>query len=61
MPAVPEGLSAAAAKNAGFEGLVFHSSDVASRFDDALAAVNPRSSTSPGTVVVIGGGRSAQE
>lgn len=60
-PAIPVGLSAEAAKQAGFRGLVIHSSEVASRFDDALAAAKPLSNASAGTVLVVGGGKSAQE
>lgn len=46
---------------AGFRGPVVHSSEFRSRLDDVLKAVRPRSEENPGTVVVIGGGKSAQD
>ena len=55
---VPETLSAMSGERAGFRGLVVHSSEFASRVDQILseAQVNPDYS-----VVVVGGGKSAQE
>lgn len=55
---MPESLSAKSAEQAGFCGPVVHSSELASRVDKIIsdARTNPDY-----LVVVVGGGRSAQE
>ncbi|KAF9240381.1 FAD/NAD(P)-binding domain-containing protein [Melanogaster broomeanus] len=57
-PLIPEGLSAKSAVQAGFRGPVMHSSEFASHVDQILndAKLNPDYS-----VVVVGGGKSAQD
>jgi hypothetical protein len=45
----------------GFSGLVVHSTQFKVRLDDIMRAVKPLSDTEPGTIVVVGGGKSAQE
>ncbi|KAF9049654.1 FAD/NAD-P-binding domain-containing protein [Hymenopellis radicata] len=45
----------------GFRGPVVHSSDFRMRLDDVLSAVRPVTDDNPGSVVVIGGGKSAQD
>lgn len=60
-PLVPKTLSPAAALAAGFVGPVAHSSEFRARLNTILASANSSSSAHPATVVVIGGGKSAQE
>ena len=61
-PRVPEQLSASAATNAGFAGPVLHSIDFGPRLDDLLASVAPEDNSEDlAPIVVIGGGKSAQE
>ncbi|KAJ8076414.1 hypothetical protein PM082_000837 [Marasmius tenuissimus] len=56
-PQMPDFLSPAKARELGFKGPVFHSSSCANHFDELLATRNEESSH----VVVIGGGKSAQD
>lgn len=58
-PKTPPYLSQEAALKAGFQGLVVHSIDFGARLDDILAAA-PQGGTGA-TVVVVGGGKSAQD
>ncbi|KAK0211195.1 FAD/NAD-P-binding domain-containing protein [Desarmillaria ectypa] len=61
-PKTPAYLSQEAANKAGFQGLVVHSIDFGPRLDEILAAV-PSCGTggSSPTIVVVGGGKSAQD
>lgn len=59
-------LNADAARAAGFRGLVFHSVDFGPKLQDLIASVPPRdpregSESLGSSIVVIGGGKSAQE
>ena len=58
-PRVPKGLSPSAAEAAGFQGLLLHSRDFAPNLDNILARTN--SESAPRYIVVVGGGKSAQE
>ena len=58
-PSFPETLSPAAAKTAQFSGPVLHSMHFASRINDLLECTAP--DLRPAPVVVVGGGKSAQE
>ncbi|PPQ99015.1 hypothetical protein CVT26_014392 [Gymnopilus dilepis] len=60
-PKIPPELNSDAAKQAGFKGLVIHSSEFRSRYDDIVAAVQPKESGAGGTTVVVGGGKSAMD
>ncbi|EIW61544.1 FAD/NAD-P-binding domain-containing protein [Trametes versicolor FP-101664 SS1] len=65
-PKLPMKLSPDAARAAGFKGLVFHSVDFGPKLQDLIASVPPcdpsETSKSLGSsVVVIGGGKSAQD
>ncbi|KAI0068518.1 FAD/NAD-P-binding domain-containing protein [Artomyces pyxidatus] len=57
VPAIPVKLSPEAAKAANFAGPVLHSMDLQSKLDELHSVVTPDS----GFVVVIGGGKSAQD
>ena len=59
-PKTPENLSMKAAAAVGFRGMVFHSAEFGSTIADLLQAAPPAASEKPG-VVIIGGGKSAQE
>ena len=63
-PKFPPDLNPDAATAAGFKGMVFHSFDFGSRLRDLLASVppiDPSSRSRTASVVVVGGGKSAQE
>ncbi|EMD34940.1 hypothetical protein CERSUDRAFT_116460 [Gelatoporia subvermispora B] len=60
-PTIPPSLSTTAANGAGFNGLVFHSSQFRERLEEVLATVDPKSAAKPGYVLVVGGGKSAQD
>ncbi|KAI8989847.1 FAD/NAD(P)-binding domain-containing protein [Trametes punicea] len=63
-PRMPDELSPNAAAAAGFKGPVFHSVDFVSRVKELLLTVPPEkpgSETAPASVVVVGGGKSAQD
>jgi len=55
-PSIPENLRSQLHR---FHGPIFHSSEYKSRLDDVLAATEGADET--GTIVVVGGGKSAQE
>ena len=60
---IPDDLTPAAAQAAEFEGMVFHSIDFGAKMDDLLASVPQadQGDSQPSPIVVIGGGKSAQE
>lgn len=64
-PKIPAELSQSAAAKAQFHGIVLHSSQFATHLDKILEAVKPVSSNSDPddgeVVLVVGGGKSAQE
>lgn len=61
-PHLPKSLSPAAAKAANFSGPVLHSMHFASRMDDLLQCTAHASPDGPpAPVIVVGGGKSAQE
>ncbi|KAJ7158254.1 FAD/NAD-P-binding domain-containing protein [Mycena crocata] len=63
-PKIPETLSPAAAKTAGFHGPVIHSIDFAPQLETILKTIPPSmpDSTAPAKgILIIGGGKSAQE
>ncbi|KAF6749378.1 hypothetical protein DFP72DRAFT_1073202 [Ephemerocybe angulata] len=63
-PQVPPYLSEAAASGAGYRGLVFHTSKFSTKLDEVLELVKPRENANGHEnerVVVIGGGKSAQD
>ncbi|KAK0237298.1 FAD/NAD-P-binding domain-containing protein [Armillaria nabsnona] len=61
LPRIPRAFNPESAKLAAFKGPIVHSSDFRMRLDDVLSAVRPVSDERPGSVVVIGGGKSAQD
>ncbi|KAF7365012.1 FAD /NAD-P-binding domain-containingprotein [Mycena venus] len=60
-PKIPQALSTAAAKQAGFRGPVIHSRDFATQLDTILNTVPQNSSATESSIVIIGGGKSAQD
>ncbi|CDO75211.1 hypothetical protein BN946_scf184794.g18 [Trametes cinnabarina] len=61
-PRIPQALSPETAAAAGFKGLVFHTVDFARKLDELLAhAAAAESGPETPSVVVIGGGKSAQD
>lgn len=58
---VPPGLSQEDAAAHGFLGPVIHSSEFGPRREDILRAVKPASESPEDIVLVVGGGKSAQE
>ncbi|KAJ7284157.1 FAD/NAD-P-binding domain-containing protein [Mycena rebaudengoi] len=60
-PNIPSYLSQAAATKAHFKGLVIHSAHFGARLNDILAAIPPKSSNEPKSIVIVGGGKSAQD
>jgi cation diffusion facilitator CzcD-associated flavoprotein CzcO len=56
-PRVPHGLSPAVAKTANFGGLIIHSQEFAQNLDGILE----QTANGPKSIVVVGGGKSAQE
>ena len=65
-PSIPPTLSRHAAKQAGFRGPVLHSSQFRRELDNVLASVKAVSANSAPSneqecVIVVGGGKSAQE
>ena len=64
-PKIPPEISQSAADKAQFHGIVLHSSQFATHLDKILEAVKPVSSNSDPddgeVVLVVGGGKSAQE
>ncbi|KAJ3512120.1 hypothetical protein NLJ89_g3707 [Agrocybe chaxingu] len=61
---IPAELSPKTAEDAGYRGMVIHSSQFASRLDDILAAVKPHENGNTDDeqrVLVIGGGKSSQD
>ncbi|RDB24143.1 Dimethylaniline monooxygenase [N-oxide-forming] 2 [Hypsizygus marmoreus] len=61
-PNIPTSLSPKTAEGAGFRGLVLHSSQFSSRLDDILQTTKSPSSASDGdSIVIVGGGKSAQD
>ncbi|KAI0677688.1 FAD/NAD-P-binding domain-containing protein [Trametes maxima] len=63
LPYIPPELSREAAAASSFKGLVFHSANFSSMIDDlnASTAAVEEDATDPQTVVVVGGGKSAQD
>jgi hypothetical protein len=63
-PNIPEELSHSAAEKAQFRGRVLHSTQFRSQLDDILKIVKPVSpdkGDDAGSIVIVGGGKSAQE
>ncbi|KAF8801867.1 FAD/NAD(P)-binding domain-containing protein [Phlegmacium glaucopus] len=60
-PSIPSSLSQEAADKASFRGLVIHSSDFGSHLDEILDTVKPVSKDENETILVVGGGKSAQD
>ncbi|TFK62938.1 FAD/NAD(P)-binding domain-containing protein [Pluteus cervinus] len=65
-PTMPSDISPSVAESAGFSGLVFHTSDFKEKIDPVLQVVGPKGSGGgadgyAGSVVIVGGGRSAQD
>ena len=60
-PKIPSYLSQEAADKASFRGLIIHSSQFASHLDKILDTVKVASEDKNDTVLVVGGGKSAQE
>ena len=58
---MPERLNREAAAVAGFEGPVIHTVEFASKIHEVLEAVPPGDGPDAPSVVVVGGGKSAQE
>ncbi|KAH8092182.1 FAD/NAD-P-binding domain-containing protein [Cristinia sonorae] len=60
-PKLPPNLEPEAAAKVGFTGPVLHSNSIAPNQDVLLSAVKPLTGSEPGHVLVIGGGKSAQD
>ncbi|KAF8524988.1 hypothetical protein JB92DRAFT_2877960 [Gautieria morchelliformis] len=62
-PFIPPSLSPASAKNAGFHGPVLHSSRFSAEVDGIIREIpeSPPSEKDAVSIVVVGGGKSAQE
>ncbi|TCD60699.1 hypothetical protein EIP91_009652 [Steccherinum ochraceum] len=60
-PSIPRSLEAAAASTVGFAGPVVHSSQIASNQPAILDAAKHLNTPDPGHILVIGGGKSAQD
>ena len=60
-PKIPENLSQEAANCAGFSGPVVHSIRFTEDMPMLMNTVKPLSEESPGHILVVGGGKSAQE
>ncbi|KAF7357607.1 FAD/NAD-P-binding domain-containing protein [Mycena sanguinolenta] len=60
-PMIPDYLSATAAQNVGFKGPIIHSAHFAKRLEDILSTIPQTSSEFPRSIVVVGGGKSAQD
>ncbi|OCH90140.1 FAD/NAD(P)-binding domain-containing protein [Obba rivulosa] len=60
-PKIPHLLSPTAASDAGFIGPVLHSSQFRAQLEQILTAAQPKTEDNPGFVLVIGGGKSAQD
>ncbi|KAI0650878.1 FAD/NAD-P-binding domain-containing protein [Trametes meyenii] len=61
-PCIPTELSPEAVVASGFKGLVFQSANFGTVIDDLIAStVTAEDASDPGTVVVVGGGKSAQD
>ncbi|TDL22851.1 FAD/NAD-P-binding domain-containing protein [Rickenella mellea] len=61
IPFVPSFMSPHAAEKYCFDGVVLHTAHFGSKLNEVLSKVNSRTSSSPGRVVVVGGGRSSQD
>ncbi|KAJ7788555.1 FAD/NAD-P-binding domain-containing protein [Mycena olivaceomarginata] len=60
-PMIPDYLSSTTAQMAGFKGTVMHSAHFAKRLEGILSTIPPKFSETPRSVVVVGGGKSAQD
>ncbi|KAJ6498091.1 FAD/NAD-P-binding domain-containing protein [Mycena vitilis] len=60
-PMIPDYLSLNTAQKVDFRGPVIHSAHFGARFDEILAKIPPKSAALPGSIVVVGGGKSAQD
>ncbi|PPQ99019.1 hypothetical protein CVT26_014396 [Gymnopilus dilepis] len=60
-PKIPPSLNSTAAEQVGFKGIAIHSSQFRLKYEDILAAVQPKESGKPGTILVVGGGKSAMD
>ncbi|KAJ6585199.1 FAD/NAD(P)-binding domain-containing protein [Mycena capillaripes] len=60
-PKLPKSLSPDAAKQAGFRGPVIHSRDFAARLDTVLETIPRVSESTSKSIVIVGGGKSAQD
>ncbi|EDR01729.1 uncharacterized protein LACBIDRAFT_310470 [Laccaria bicolor S238N-H82] len=60
-PNIPPPLSPLSASRAGFKGPVIHSSESFKRFDEIVQSVRVGRSNKPRRVLVVGGGKSAQD
>lgn len=60
-PKIPSYLSQKAADKIGFGGLIIHSSEFASHLDKIIDTVKNTPVNENETVLVVGGGKSAQE
>ncbi|XP_006457665.1 hypothetical protein AGABI2DRAFT_213163 [Agaricus bisporus var. bisporus H97] len=60
-PTIPGYLSQAAANEAQYHGMIIHSSEFSTHLDELLRNVKPYSEGHDSSIVVIGGGKSAQD
>ncbi|KAJ7243926.1 hypothetical protein B0H12DRAFT_1130109 [Mycena haematopus] len=60
-PMIPDYLSSSAAQRAHFEGPIIHSAHFGARLEDIMNMIPPKSSEASRSVVVVGGGKSAQD
>ncbi|KAJ6620258.1 FAD/NAD-P-binding domain-containing protein [Mycena sp. CBHHK59/15] len=60
-PMIPDYLSSIAAQKAHFGGPIIHSAHFGARLEDIMSTVPPKSSEKPRSIVVVGGGKSAQD
>ncbi|KAJ7211312.1 FAD/NAD-P-binding domain-containing protein [Mycena pura] len=60
-PMIPEYLNSLTAEKAHFEGPIIHSAQFGARLEEIMATIPPQSSGTSRSVVVVGGGKSAQD
>jgi hypothetical protein len=58
---IPEYLSLSVAEKINFRAPIIHSAHFGARLGEILSKVPPTSAEIPGRIVVVGGGKSAQE
>ncbi|KAJ6569445.1 FAD/NAD-P-binding domain-containing protein [Mycena capillaripes] len=60
-PMIPEYLSSSTAQKVDFKASIIHSAHFGARLEEILSKISPKSAAVPGSIVVVGGGKSAQD